>query len=50
MRLPDAKKQMAAHDQEIERHVSTLGTWLYERPLPTDCPIPYTYIQNQDRS
>ena len=46
MRLPDAKKWMAAHDQEIERHVSTLGSWHYERPLPTDRPIRYTFTYN----
>jgi Reverse transcriptase (RNA-dependent DNA polymerase) len=51
MRLPDAQKWMAAHDQEIERHISTLVTRHYEHPLPTDSPIPYkfTYKIKTDR-
>jgi hypothetical protein len=43
MHLLDAAKWKAAHDQEIDRHVSILKTWHYERPLPTDRPIPYTF-------
>jgi hypothetical protein len=43
MHLLDAAKWRAAHDQEIDRHVSILKTWHYERPLPTDRPIPYTF-------
>jgi hypothetical protein len=34
---------MAAHGQELDRHVTTLGTWHYERPRSTDRPIPYTF-------
>jgi hypothetical protein len=42
-RLPDAAHWMSAHDNEIDRHVDTRGTWNYERAQANDRPIPFTF-------
>lgn len=39
---PDFKEWAAAHDSELHRHDADLRTWVYEDPLPSDKPVPFT--------
>lgn len=38
----DSLSWCKAWDDELERHDTTLRTWTYEDPLPSDKPLPYT--------